>query len=90
MASEPVLEAELHTVEHELRRIAQVVVPGDERIANHDLALSQDPVRQRQIIGGLRGVEFEARKMKRAPRVAPDRKARTLDNELLQPQLEKR
>ena len=42
--AEPVLEPELDPVEEELRRIAQVVVPGDERVAHQDLALVEHPV----------------------------------------------
>ena len=34
---------------YELRRVAPVVVPRDQRIADHDLALPQDPIRQRYV-----------------------------------------
>jgi hypothetical protein len=87
MPAKAVLQPELHAVEHELRRVAEIVVPHDQRIANDDLALAQDPVRDRQFFRRLRRVELEAGDAQHARAVAPYREPRPLDDELLQPQL---
>ena len=88
--AEAVFHPELHAVQNELRGVAQVVVPGDQRIAYHDLALLHDPVGERRFAVGLRGIEFHARNLQMTGSVAADRKPRPLDDELLQPQLEQR
>jgi hypothetical protein len=78
VVAEPALEAKLNAVEHELRRVAQVVVPHDQRIADHDLALAQDPVGDRQLLARLLGIEFEPGDPQHAGAIAADRKPRAL------------
>ncbi len=87
---EPVFHAELDPVEHELRRVAQVVVPHDQRVADHYFALPENPVGERQLVRRLRRIEFESGDAQHAGPIAPDGEARSLDDELLQAQLGER
>ncbi len=90
VAPEPVLQAELDAVEHELGRVAQIVVPHDERVADDDLALPKNPVGERQFVGRLRRIEFESRDAQHAGTIAPDGKPRPVDDEFLQAKLGQR
>ena len=90
MAAETVLESELHAVEHELRGVAEVVVPGDQRVADHDVALAQDPVGEVRLVGDLRRVDLDSRDLEYPRAVAADREARPLDHELLEAKLHQR
>ena len=90
MAAKAALEPELHVVEDELRRIAQVVVPRDERVAHVDMRLPQNPLRERRVVAHLSRVEFHARDVQNAVPVAANREARLLQHQLLQAKIEKR
>ncbi len=84
---EPVLQPELDAVEHELGRVAQVVVPHDERVADHDFALAKNPVGDLQFVVHLRRIELESRDAQDAGAIAPDGKPRPVDDEFLQAEL---
>ncbi len=79
MVAKPALEAKLNAIEDELRRIAEIVVPRDERVANDDLALAQDPVSHTRVVDGPVRIDLDARDMERsrhgrgAPRAAAGR-----------------
>ena len=88
MAAEPALQAQLDAIEDELRGIALIVVPGDQRVADHDLRLVQDPLGEPQIVGRLRRIDLDSRHVQDAGAVAPDREPWAVDDELLQAQLE--
>ena len=92
VAAEPILHAELDAVEDELRRIAQIVVPGDQRVANRDVMLAQDPVGNRGFVRDLRRGRWSMpATCKRLPGpVAADRESRPLDDELLEAELHQR
>ena len=83
MASKLALEPELDSIEHQLRRIALIVVPSDQRVVDYDLTLAEKPVGQRQFVRHLRGIDFDSRNTQDARAIAPDRESRPVDNQLL-------
>ena len=88
MATELALQPDLHVIENELRRIAQVIVPRDERIAHVDVRLAQNPVGERRVIAHLARIEFHAGDVQHAVPVATDREPRLLQHELPQAEIE--
>ena len=90
MVAEAVLEAKLHLIEHELRRFAKLVVPGDERIADDDLPLAQQPVAEQRVFARPLGVDRHAGDAKPSAGIAADRKFRAVDDELAQTEIEQR
>ena len=89
MMAEHVLEMELHLVEDELRRVAKVIVPGDERVRHDNLALAQQPIDDGVVVVA-RGVDRHAGDAQAAARVAPNRKLRAVEDKLAQAKLEQR
>ena len=86
-----VLHPELHAVEHELRRVAQVVVPGDQGVADEDPPLPQQPVGERRVVGSAARGRIRVPATCSTPRaVAAHREPRPLDHQLLQAQLHQR
>ncbi len=90
MVAELAFQPELDAIQHELRRVAQIVVPGDECVANHDLALAQDPVGHPRIVGRAVGIDFNAGNVEQPGPIAADRQPWAVDRELFQAQLEER
>jgi hypothetical protein len=88
--AEAAFEAKLNRVEHELRGVAQIVVPREQRAANLDVRLTQQPFGEARVVRRLVRVELEAGDMEHTGAVAPHGEPRPLDRELLQPKLEKR
>ena len=74
-------------VEHELRRVAQVVVPRHERLAHDDQPLAQHPLGERGVLAHRVGIDLEARDVQPARGVAADREPRAVDRELLEAQV---
>jgi hypothetical protein len=84
--AEAMNQPQLHAIEQELRRTAQVVVPGDQRIANQDLALFENPVAKPRV-GGLRGrIDLDAGDVQDPGPVAADAKPRAIDRQAVEPQ----
>ena len=90
MVAEAVLEAELHLVEHELRCVAQFVVPGDQCVAHDDLALPQQPIGQRGVVGAPIGIDGDACDANASGRVAAHRQLGVVDDELAKAEIEQR
>jgi hypothetical protein len=87
MMAEAALQPDLHVVEHELRRARELVVPGHQRVADHDLALAEEPLAHLAVAGP--GVDFESRDVQPAGRVAADRELGLVERELLQAQVQR-
>ena len=90
MTAETALQAELHPIEHELRRAPQVVVPRDERVADHDLALPPQPIGERAVVERLLGIDRDAGDADAAARVAAHRQLRPVDDQFAQAEVEQR
>src|SRR5437762_1897959 len=90
MMPEAMLEPELHLVENELRRLAQLVVPRDEGIADDDLALTQQPVADDRFFVLARRVDRHAGNAQPTCRVAPNRKLGAVDDKLAQSNFQQR
>jgi len=90
MAAETVLQTKLHAVEHELRRVALIVVPQDQRIADDDFALAQHPVGKRQFVRRLRRIDLDSGNVQNPRTIAPNRQPRALDDQFLEAKLEQR
>ncbi len=90
VAAKTVFEAQLDAIQHELRGIAQVVMPGDQRVPNDDLPLAKNPVGKRRVASCIGRVDFDAADMQHPGPIAAQREPRSLDHQLLQAQLQER
>ena len=90
MAAESLLETKRDVIEQQLRRLAVFVVPRDQCIADDDLRLAHQPVRDGGIVGALVGFALDAGEVQPSRRIAPQRKPRTFDQQFLEAQVEER
>ncbi len=90
MMAEAMLQPDLYLIEHELRRVAQLVVPDDQRVLDDDLALSQQPFGESGVVRRQVRIDLDAGDAQATLDVPPYRQPRSVDNELAQPELEQR
>lgn len=88
MMPEALLEPQVDVIEHELRRVAQVVVPRDQAVMDDDAMLAQQPVADARVALRRRRIDLDAGDVNAPGSVAPHGKPRTFDVDLLQAQLE--
>ncbi len=79
VVTKAVLEAKLHVVQHQLRRLAQFIRPGHQRVGDHDTRLPQQPIGDARVVVLLLGIEFDARHVQTAACVAANRQLRLVD-----------
>ena len=89
MAAQPVAHHEQHIGQHQRRRAALLVVPAQRAPANDEFMLAEQPVGRARIGAARRPAEIEAGHLQPALRVAANFELRTVNQQLLEAQLER-
>ncbi len=90
MAAKALLQAKVDVIEQQLRRAPVLVVPRDERVANDNLRLPHQPIGERGVGHRRLVIAFDAGEVQLACGIASHGKPRSLDQQLLHPQVQQR